>query len=207
MVERFEKYKDVIPGNKLNYFYQEFIEGLNGVFHVQGRDSVFTYQVSGNQGDVVKGKSSKIEIPLKTEKAIRNIAMEIHEAIQESIQCEFVISDNKIYIVQFRILKNSYEETVISQKPANPIATGLTFSRGTIMVDVNDILVVEDEIESDALLRMKALVVKNNVEFSHILALSKTLKIPSIYGTGNFDLPKEGEVKFQAYNKNGYISE
>lgn len=42
------------------------------------------------------------------------------------------------------------------------------------------------------------------VEFSHILALSQALKIPSIYGTGDFKLPA-GWVNMQAFNEDGYI--
>jgi hypothetical protein len=41
---------------------------------------------------------------------------------------------------------------------------------------------------SEMLISKKALIVENHTNFSHILALSKALNIPSIYGTGKIIL-------------------
>jgi hypothetical protein len=82
---------------------------------------------------------------------------------------------------------------------------GKTFSKGRGTINVKDILVIDSDGESELLLGKKALIVKEDVEFSHILALSKALRIPSIYGTGDVDLPSEGDVDFIAYNKTGWI--
>ena len=63
-------------------------------------------------------------------------------------------------------------------------------------------------IELKAILKnKKALIVESMVEFSHILALSKALRIPSIYGTGPVDLSKYQNVSFSAITKHGYVLE
>jgi hypothetical protein len=43
---------------------------------------------------------------------------------------------------------------------------------------------------SEMLISKKALIVENHTNFSHILALSKALNIPSIYRTGKIILGK-----------------
>jgi hypothetical protein len=74
---------------------------------------------------------------------------------------------------------------------------------------LEDILVVESDAESKELIGKKALIVKSNVEFSHILALSKTLCIPSMFATGELDLNVlEGKnLNFCAKNKSAFITE
>ena len=83
---------------------------------------------------------------------------------------------------------------------------GKTFSKGTKEVDVNNILILQSDGDSELILGKEALVIKDDVEFSHILALSKALKIPSIFATGEFQLPMEGKVKFYAYNEEAWIT-
>jgi hypothetical protein len=47
---------------------------------------------------------------------------------------------------------------------------------------------VEQDCSSEMLISKKALIVENHTNFSHILALSKALNIPSIYRTGKIIL-------------------
>jgi hypothetical protein len=57
-----------------------------------------------------------------------------------------------------------------------------------IQLELDDILIVEQDCSSEMLISKKALIVENHTNFSHILALSKALNIPSIYGTGKIIL-------------------
>jgi len=200
----FDKYKNVIKDNGLHFFYQEFINGDNGVCNYI--DKIFDYKISSVQGDIVKGKTSNDKLKPKLVQELKKIAKSIGDDLDQSIQLEFVVNDEKIYIVQLRILKNNYENTVIIHMPKDVIVTGKTFSKGTIKVDVNDILVVQSDSDSKDLLGKKALIVKDDVQFSHALALSKALLIPSMYATGDFELPKSGKVNFVAYNKESWIT-
>jgi len=201
----FEKYKNVRQDNKLYYFFQEYLKGINGVCHIRGRDKIFSYSVSENQGDIVKGKASDLKLSAKIRKELQQLALELAEDLRKSIQLEFVVSDNKIYIVQLRILQNEPEETVRLAIPDKRICLGKTFSYGNIEVNIKDILVVENDGDSSLLLGKKALIVTNEVEFSHLLAASKALKIPSMYATGKIDFGKRKKVTFMAYNEKAWI--
>ncbi len=205
----YEKVKDVRDRNELHWFYQEFIEGDNGVCQYYKPDNKghgeFEYSLSENQGDVVGGKIGNSTLEFDLYNKLRAIASMLYKDLNQAIQLEFVIRDNKIYIVQLRILENEFERTVLMNYPDNVLYQGITFSRGTIEVDVNDILIVDSEAKSEDLLGKKALIVKEKVAFSHILALSKALNIPSIYGIGDIDLTKYKKVKFIAYNKEAFI--
>lgn len=202
--ETFEKYKNVINGNELHYFYQEFIEGENGVAHyLKGEE--FNYSVSSTRGDIVSGKKSTRTLPIDVIKKLSKICSNLYKKLDSDIQVEFVISDDKVYIVQLRILENPYERAVQIGKPENTIYTGRTFSKGTIEdVKKEDILVVHEDAQSELLLGKKALIVESDTEFSHILALSKSLGIPSIYATGKVRLPNV--VNIVAFNKEGFIT-
>lgn len=116
-----------------------------------------------------------------------------------------MIKDDTVWIVQLRILENNAEETVILNKPEETLIIGKTFSKGIIEVDTDKILILDSDGDSELLLGKEALIVKEDVEFSHILALSKALRIPSIFATGDFELP-EGKVRFTAYNKEAWIT-
>ena len=72
--------------------------------------------------------------------------------------------------------------------------------------DVNDILVVDEDCGSSQLIGKKALIVKGGNSFSHILALSKMMKIPSMYNVTKFDFPEEGTVIFNTQYKNAWIT-
>jgi hypothetical protein len=204
--ETFEQYKDVIKDNKLHYFYQEFILGINGVCNYD-KENGFHYAVSTEQGAIVKGKKGEERLAPELEAELQDIVNELYKDLNQSLQIEFVINEGKIYIIQLRFLKNGSVNHYV-EKPAKEkiIAKGKTFSLGNIKVNVNDILVVEQDADSKELLGKKALIVKSETMFSHILALSKALQIPSIYGTGEIELPTKGTVQFTAYNKEAWIS-
>jgi phosphoenolpyruvate-protein kinase (PTS system EI component) len=88
------------------------------------------------------------------------------------------------------------------------IITGKSFSRGHIKeLDVNDILVVKDDCESHMLLGKRALIVASNVEFSHILALARSMNIPALYGTGDIKLPHTGKLSFNTTNKIAWVEQ
>jgi hypothetical protein len=203
--ETFEKFKDVRPGNQLHYFYQEYLEGPNGVFHYD-RDG-FRCSVSENQGDVVQGKTGNYQLSKEELNKLEAVGKELYEDLDKPIQVEFVLSDNEVYVVQLRLLRNNAERTVVVHTPEDTFLTGKTFSQGVLEnVNVEEILVLDSDGDSELLLGKKALIVKNEVEFSHILALSKALRIPSIFATGDFELPKTGEVKFYAYGPTGWVT-
>lgn len=66
-------------------------------------------------------------------------------------------------------------------------------------------MIVDSDGVSELLIGKKALIVQGDVEFSHLLALSKALKIPSMYSTGKVDLSKYSKVKFISYNYEAWI--
>lgn len=199
-----EMYKLTKQENTLHTFYQEFIEGPNGVCNYTGKGD-FSWSLSKEQGAIVGGKKSDEDLSEKQYESLRSIASGLYRDLGEPIQLEFVIGpDEEVYIVQLRILTNNFERTVIGQRPPEVIASGFTFSRGVGDFDIGDVLVVDSEGDSEALLGKKALIVRDNVEFAHVLALSKVLKIPSIYGVGDVDLPDRFLIT--AYNKEGFIS-
>lgn len=206
--EDYKKYADLREDNRIHFFFQQQLEGINGVCHVRGREAKFSYSASATRGDIVQGKSGKAKLSKQHQKELRKIAVELHEDFNSSIQLEFVVSDDKLYIVQFRLLYNEPEEGLLlySKPPKKTICMGTTFSISKeFEVNTNDILVVESDGDSSLLIGKKALVVTTDVEFSHLLALSKALGIPSMYNTGKLRLPRNKKVKFVSYNTIAWI--
>ena len=176
--------------NKLHYFSQEFIEGVNGVFHY--RKGKFTYQASNEQGSVVNGKTKSVKVDSFTRRYLKEIGRVFSVYFNKSVQCEFVVPTGEIepVIVQLRLLDHEFstlEKTVI---PDDALFTGQSFCSvipygkwyNTEIISKEDILVVNSDCEDTTrLVGKKLLIVKKNIEFSHILALSKTLRIPSMY--------------------------
>lgn len=192
--------------NKLHYFFQDYIEGDNGVCHYDSKG--FRYQVSTNQGDIVNGKVGNTKLDYKVGVKLEKFCSELYQDLQKPLQLEFVIqeSDSQLFIVQLRTLSNHFESTVIAKpNQEKVIVKGLTFSKGSEEVDVKDILIVDSDGVSELLIGKKALIVQGDVEFSHLLALSKALKIPSMYSTGKVDLSKYSKVKFISYNYGAWI--
>lgn len=203
----FEKFKDVREGNELHYFYQEFLEGANGVCHYWIDEKHFSYSVSENQGDVVQGKAGNIDLSLRSKKILKGIAKDLATDLDNSVQIEFVIHNKKVYIVQLRLLENNHSK--FDTDPNNLkdiVGVGQTFSKGNIKVAVKDILIVDSDTDSEALLGKKALIVREDVEFSHVLALSKSLQIPSVFNMETLVLDGVKEVRFIAEGITAYIT-
>ncbi len=64
-------------------------------------------------------------------------------------------------------------------------------------------LIIDSDCESSEVIGKKALIVREDVEFSHALAMSFSLKIPSIYGVGDVELPNEFEIDTEG--REGYF--
>ena len=189
--------------NEFHLFYQEFIDGKNGVCHIN--ENGFIYDLSTKQGDVVNGVKSGEHLSDKALVALTKYAHEIFTEFNEPLQLEFVVNEDAVTIVQMRFLKKKENKKEI-KKPANVYATGKTFSEGDITIDVSEILVVDKDTKAEDLIGKHALIVKQDVAFSHILALSLRLDIPSMYAMGeDFKLPNKGKVMFVAINKESWI--
>ncbi len=197
-----EKYKDVLKENELHIFYQEYLEGVNGVCHYRGK-GYFEYQASNNRGDVVNGSKTSIGVSNEIYDKLREISRNLFNDLNSPIQLEFVITeDNTLYIVQLRTLEtpdiervdvdlNDYKDKIIGL--GKTFSTGLNwdFSGANNILSKEDVLIVDNDCDSEELIGKKALIVTNNVEFSHILAFSQVKKIPSLYGLNisSDDLP------------------
>lgn len=202
--------RDLIQSGEFKKVNQILLEQLplNEVKAFYEGKSTFTYEVSDKQGDVVRGVKSDLLLKPEVYDELRSIARDLYNDLQIPIQIEFVVDKNdKLYIVQLRELKNHFEKTAILSRPeaSEVIVNGQTFSKGHEKVKVEDILIIDSDGESKLLLGKKALIVKSDVQFSHLLALSKALEIPSIFNTGEVDLSGYDEVDFCAYNKEAWI--
>ena len=211
IINEFDQFKDVKENNEIHWFIQELLEGGNGVCHIRKEPNcrdlkyTFRYQLSENQGDVVNGKITTHQLTYPQEEELKRIALEIFNDLDQSIQLEFVVHEGDIYIVQLRILENEFDVALGSHRPSDILYEGLTFSKGSGTLSVEDILIVSEDALPEDLLNKKALIVENNSEFSHILALAKTLRIPAIYGTGPIDFGDNKKVNFNATCKEGFI--
>lgn len=85
-----EKYKDVIKDNKLTLFYQEYLEGDNGVAHYIKKGD-FNYSVSSERGDVVRGKKTSGVISNEVYQELRDFCRQLYEDLGKQIQVEFVV--------------------------------------------------------------------------------------------------------------------
>jgi hypothetical protein len=206
--EQYEKFQHVIKDNEIYLFYQSYIEGINGV--VNCIDGKVEMAGSTIQGNIVGGNKGDIEIKSEHKEIIENLCKQIASDLVADVQLEFAISEseNTVYIVQLRIFPTPLS-TYSNEPPADAIITGKTFSRvvlnGLTVLPIEDILVVKEDCASEKLLGKKALVVEADISFSHILALSKALKIPSIYATGPVAFGTLTEVEFNTRNTLGYI--
>lgn len=190
--------------NQIHWFFQEFLEGGNGVANYRGKGE-FSYAYSDEQAAIVKGKKGNTLLELDIENQLRSILSELYEDLDKPIQVEFVVDkNNKLYIIQLRLLENEpKDEDFEVEDGQEVIGSGKSFSAGFGEYKLEDVLVVDSDCESEALLGKKALIVRNDVEFSHALALSKVLVIPSVYGVGDITLPKK--FKLNTISKTGVI--
>lgn len=194
--KRAEENTSLTKWNKLHTFNQKFIEGRNGVCHYRGKGD-FTYDL-GDQGQVVKGEvTSKSEwhgSDIETvHNKLRPIARELSKDLASQVQLEFVIHEEEVTIVQLRLIKMPTEEdfSESTNKDLEKVGFGNSFTSGRVICKEGEYIVVDNEVESRDVIGMKAIIVRDNVEFSHALALSQSLNIPSIYNVGNIELPKE----------------
>lgn len=198
--ETFDKYKSIRSRNELHIFYQEYIEGSNGVFHVDSNG--LRCGVSKNRGHIVSGMGSDETLDAHILNELSVIGETLYKDLCNPIQVEFVVSGDSIYIVQLRLLENN---PVNESAPPVDSITGKSFSRGLLNnVNSDDILILDSDGGSDLLIGKKALIIKSDVEFSHILALSKILRIPSLFSTGDFDITNS-VVNFNTKSKIGWI--
>lgn len=224
--------KDLKKFNDIYWFFQEFIEGVNGVVNCIERYSddypktkmldpeyilKAKYDIdiacSTVQGDIVIGKGINYQVGEKHSETLRILSRDIANTFKKDVQLEFVITkEDELIIVQFRCLDSAPD--LISNHSVEDIKNsyikGVSFSspKYSSVIDVlgKDILVVELDSGSEALLDKKALIVTNNTNFSHILALSKALGIPSIYNTGSVDIDPEQLYEFNSEYVVGLIN-
>jgi hypothetical protein len=229
IISDFKIHMNVIRNNEINWFFQEFIEGKNGVVNCferpkweqpknlsQEYTDTLKYDIeiacSTVQGDIVIGHTTNYEVSPKNSQYLRQLSRRLAKDFSSDIQLEFVINEeNQVKIVQLRLLKNKVSKNFEIRKELleEALVTGTTFCSPTyydnIEVDLNDILIVEQDCSSEMLLGKKALIVENTTSFSHILALSKALNIPSIYGTGKVTLGGKSSFRFNTEYETGFV--
>lgn len=192
--------KDIIKGNVLNVFYQEYLEGSNGVAHFRLRNKDFNYDLSKNRGDIVEGRVGGLELDPENKELLRKWMFQISKDLKKDIQIEFVISNNLLYIVQLRTLgRNPYSSRPYQINLEKVLYSGIGFNKlKSEVLKLEEVLVIDSDCESKELVGKKGLIVRNNVEFSHALALSISLGIPSIYSVGDVNLPEEFIIDSQS---------
>lgn len=210
----FEKYRLVVGNqkyisgetgndNELFYFYQEYLEGVNGVCHyIQGK---FSYSCSSNQGDVVNGKEGNYTLSENEISQLEPLCKDLGDNLNKGIQIEFVSNGKDVYIVQLRTLEETQNfETRTMYNKEKILYKGKSFSMGySDELTIDDVLIIDSDCESHEVLGKKAVIVKNDVEFSHALALSFSLNIPSIYAVGDIELPEK--FKLDTKGVEGFI--
>lgn len=225
----FEKHENVIVGNSIYWFFQEFMEGQNGVVNCIEKPmdryprnlspeytDTLKYDIdiacSSEQGSIVEGHIGNIDVGEVNSTYLRRLVRKLAGDFDADIQLEFVILPNEeVRIVQLRVLQNKPNK--ISEVPENYLEEALLIGKSfsspeygaNIKVELSDILIVEQDCASEMLLGKKALIVENDTNFSHILALSKALGIPSMYATGKAALNGKNEFIFSTEYSTGYI--
>ncbi len=187
MESEFKIYENLVVNNKFNYFCQEVIDGMNGVANYDGK--IFHIAISDIRGESVGGKIG-VEVPNVVKFYIENILKELYKDFRQTTQIEFVFDGFDVYIVQLRTFWE-HEIDMTIEIPEDSIK-GNAFTRGECETTLEKCLVIESDfneiIESKDLIGKDALIVKDNVSYSHALALSKSLRIPSIFGIGDVKL-------------------
>lgn len=200
-----EEYNTKIKGNnELYLFYQEFIEGDNGVCTYI--DNKLNARI-GNQGDLVNNVEGK-ELNEGHLKELDYICYKINKYLDIPFQLEFVIHNNQIFIVQLRTFNNIATDNYLTGEDIyKALCTGKSFTKGRGTCNINDILIVESEYNtSDLPDNIKLIIVKNDVDFAHTLALSDRLNIPSMYGVKNIDKIKTLQtISFNTGNRTAII--
>lgn len=218
IVQDYKGSQDIAKTDSFKIFFQEFLEGDNGVsIHNAFSNSKhyeFEYSISSEQGAIVNGKVSKQELNVKHIEELEKIGNTLSSDFSSKIQLEFVIHNDELYIVQLRILSAKPNwNTKTTEELEKALVSGKTFNaapeynHNSFEIDVNEILVVENEGDSNLLIGKKALIVTDDIAFSHLLALSIALDIPSIYATGDVsELFKHDRVRFDTSCIQGVIN-
>lgn len=217
--------QDLRRDNELKTFFQRFIKGGNGVAHLDYKKGIagdyqhlsdnFRYSASNVQGDIVGG-SAKGEYRLDpvNADALHNFMKILVKRIRKKIQIEFIEDENnQLYIVQVRIIEGGNNELEASNKDLSGFdVLGQTFTESwrnptAYAVDIDDVLIVDSEASPNDLIGKKLLIVRENVDFSHILALSSALSIPSIYGLleKDFDFSEAKRIVVNTSTQTGII--
>lgn len=211
---KYEAFKDLVSDNKLTVFYQEQLDGRNGVFNVDEKGKA-SFAISDNRGDVVNGKETEA-IHLSDRAKLQPIAELFFAEFKSSLQCEFVIVDETVYVVQLRLMKPQARDIICQINDENKsyyqdfnriYLRGKAFCIGSVKAKSSEILVVKDDCDSSELIGKKALIVEADTEFSHILALSKNLGIPSMSAVGEVLLLEGKEFYFISCPVGGGILE
>lgn len=204
MMLDWEKYKDILPNNEFYYFYQEYIHGNNGVSLYEEK-GCFNYDMSKNRGDIVAGVKGLEVLSNENYDILRKLSSDLYACIKKPIQLEFVVDDNDVlFIVQLRVIENfNKEKTVIQATPKEAMCRGNSFSIGRVECTADEILIVDSEAASEMLIGKKALLIRENPIFSHILALSSCLGIPSMTGVRVDTL--KGNFIIDTNREEGYI--
>ncbi len=185
--------------NELHMFSQEQIDGDVGVCHYVGK-GMFEYAI-GERHDIVGGKKTYGTISNEHYDYLRTLSRTLFNDLGEQIQIEFIISGDTVYIVQLRTLKIPTTET--THVPKDVLGSGKSFNSGNEVVDLVDCIIVDSDVESKDCIGKKAIIVREDIAFSHALALSRMLNIPSVYDVGDLELPHRFRINTE--NKIGYI--
>lgn len=148
------------------------------------------------------GESDK-RLLMHQETELMRIARKLALDLESPVQIEFVSTRKGIYIVQLRLLNNHPSGSGVVREEEDILHTGKSFSAGCVEADKADVLIVESDCESHLLIGKKALIVREDVEFSHVLVLSKSMNIPSIYAVGDIELGET--IKLDTNHEKRYI--
>ncbi|WIC41370.1 hypothetical protein MA9V1_106 [Chryseobacterium phage MA9V-1] len=191
--------------NKIHFMFQEFIEGINGVAHIDYCQAAetgdyrhqgvnFRYAASEKQGDVVNGVKSSTAISYENAVKLEKFMKFMATRMFAKIQVEFV-EDNagQLYVLQIRTFLSEKVSNASKELYDSYAIHGKTFCQGNAYKDeqviaISDVLVVNSEATSEQLKDKKCLVVLEDTDFSHILALSYAFNIPAIYAIQEKDM-------------------
>lgn len=190
-----------------SWFYQQSVQGvLTGVGHWMGEEDCH-YAAASSHDAITSGSfTHAAAVTMEQDQAIRQTLNQLGRVCGFPVQIEFVVTeDHLVYIVQLKPLRNlpsEANEDRITPKGAIE-ATG--FSKGLVQnVSVNDVLIVDEDIDPDLTLEgVKAVIVRHNVIFSHVLAMAQNKKIPAVYGVGDVEIPELMTLDVRA--KKAYI--
>lgn len=180
----FEKVKNLKYDNTIHWFYQKFNKGIaNGVCHFDSNG--FRYSNSTNQFDIVNGEKSNINLNQRALKKLESYAHTLHTFFKnKKIQLEFLVEKyGVITILQLRTFDKPEKPFLKNPVIPNYLLKGKTFKSYTwsqLEVSKTDCLITDKDLPVNEIINKKILIWNNPNEFSHLLALSQSLSIPSI---------------------------